>query len=108
MKEETPIDLYYTEGMIILDDNGQLYSNQTGGASCNHPIARGIFRPMVVPEFIKNEFWDQMYCSESGITKCNKMLKSIGADYRITGGEEAWVRVKGLDFEGILIYENSD
>jgi hypothetical protein len=107
-KEEKPIDLYDVEGMIILDNNGKLYSNQTGGVMCGHPTARGVFQPMSVPQFIKDEFLDSMYCSEAGITKCNELLESINAPYRITGGEEAWVSVKGLDFEGILTYENSD
>lgn len=107
--EEKPIDLYDDEGMIILDPSGKLYSNQTGGACCNHPTARGIFVPQAIPEFIKKEFWDQCYLSKAGVAGCNELLKANYAGYRLTGeGEEAWVRVKGLDFEGILVYENSD
>lgn len=106
--EQTAIDLYDQEGLIRLSEDGQLYSNQTGGVCCNHPTARGFFEPMVIPEQIKGIFWDKCFADEEGISRANEILQQLAYPFRITGGEEAWLYVKGLGFDGILTYENSD
>ncbi len=33
-------------GLIILQNSGVFYTNQTGGTTCAHPVAEGVFAPL--------------------------------------------------------------
>lgn len=97
------------EGVIQVTSDGEMITNQTGGVCCHHPLVRGIFRPCLLPQIIKDSCYDKWYISDNDVEKLNKELSKVGYPYEITGGEEAWLEC--IDINGnncVLTWPNSD
>jgi len=117
-------------GIIWLNPNGEIYSNQTGGYSCNHPQERGFFQP-ITPSMkeqmdehfvsgplyggwccdgIKDEtaiFLDTLFSEtkdflDSTLSKCRVDRE------RLKDSMEAWVYITCGDKRGVLTWVNSD
>lgn len=109
-------DGLHAEGLIVLHDDGTLYTNQTAGVLCNHPTARGYLHPMPVPEAIKDICYDSVFLDPSQLDACDAALRDLGLPMRVDRqgrNEEAWLSVDlGLgryeSTRGILAWENSD
>lgn len=91
MSEATPVD----EGLILLHEEGRLYTNQTGGVMCNHPEARGFFAPVPVPNTIK-ELMCCQYLSEGDQEdplwqKVTLAFAEAKCPFVPLHGEEAWL-----------------
>jgi len=97
------------EGVIVLAENGTLYSNQTGGIACHHPQVRGTFYPMGVPQRIKDLFRDSP--SETDMDEIDSILAKapIATTLCRDMGEEAWMHVLVAGMRGAIVtWENSD
>jgi hypothetical protein len=105
---EYAIALFDVEGFIILDDEGKLYTNQTGGVSCNHPTATGTFLFGSIPEEIQLLTLDKCYLDELEIMKINHAFNMAGIPFVATSGEEAWLHGEYENKSAIATWENSD
>ena len=111
-KENPPVDIYsleFREGVIVLAENGTLYSNQTGGTACHHPQVRGTFYPMKVPQRIKDLFRDEP--STQDMDEIDRILAKAPVTTTLCRdmGEEAWMHVLVAGMRGaIVVWENSD
>lgn len=127
-----PVYLWDWCGIIILDDNGIYYTNQTGGLACRHPVVRGYFIPLSCSDYnniindLQTTFYDYSPFTELDKKKLQSILKnspfSIDEE-NFNKSEEAWIYVivkNGFEFgkfdslvgfqgkRGIITYENSD
>lgn len=122
-----------SEGLILSDENGRHYTNQTGGYACHHPVYNGKLVELHFSEDFYTEvdvIFDGKYkgwCSttplkniKSGIDLddakiLNKIFEKFFPSHFIVDeellgeSEEAWIHV--IDYRGIkgvLTFENSD
>src|SRR3990167_9338730 len=127
------IDLGMTDafGIIWLEENGEVYSNQTGGYSCSHPEARGVFQPL--QSCLEESFEDHFagassvyggWCMDGIEEKTADWLDSVfewTKDFldqtlakcrvdreKMKKSMEAWVYIKMGDKKGVLTWNNSD
>ncbi|MCA1669849.1 MAG: DUF6210 family protein [Thermomicrobia bacterium] len=116
---EQPIILWDAFGgeqgaLIILDDAGKWYTNQTGGCACSHPEAQGHLLSVTVPCELQN----LLYNYYGGIfhdtaVQINDILVRahlpVQVDFdKIGESEEAWLFVTIMGEAAILTWENSD
>lgn len=105
--EEEAHTLYNSTGILVFNDEGKLYTNQTGGVCCHHPEARGNFYPVDLPEEISDMLYG--YLGEEDFININHKLGKYGLWFRLDGtGEEGWWGVKVMGGDGVLIHPNSD
>jgi hypothetical protein len=114
--KDHPTALYDKEGFIFLDTEGEWFTNQTGGVSCNHPVAQGRFVYQPIPRQIQRETVDKGYFDSGDRAKLDYLFNQAGIPFRVDGGEEAWATgTYTLEQDGekkevpaIAIWENSD
>lgn len=105
-----------SEGVIVISDAGELYTNQTGGVACNHPEARGTFIHLAVPEELQTFFCrsraetggyldDEEAAAVNAIFISNLMPMMLEPGARV---EEAWVPVRYGLTSAILTWNNCD
>lgn len=104
MKKIHPQDKIYLyshvdncEGIILLDDTGQHYVNQTGGVSCNQQKAVGNWIPKKIPEIIQSKTCCRFYSKydvndQHDLDEINVYFKEAGIAFQATDGEEAWLQ----------------
>ena len=108
MKEFCLYDLEQV-GVIILDDGGAVYYNQTGGTACMQPRAKGFFVPISndaplgqdeldLASRLGNATRDSVGLSKFEAVKVNQLLKEVSSSDLYTVDEskldlsnEAWV-----------------
>ena len=105
---EHPTALFDKEGFILLSDDGQWWTNQTGGVSCNHPVAQGEFQYHPIPRNIQRELVDRCYLDAGDISKLNYLFAQAGIPFVAESGEEAWVHGSLNGKPAIATWENSD
>lgn len=131
MDNDDAIQLWNHEGafLIVLDEDGALYSNQVGGTACGHPVACGILVPIRIqgdPHAL-NDYYNMRMCDVRELAQedLDRMGVSSFLSLRDTGRadvSEAWIPVtigSGMDWfvgipkslwgrDAILTYPNSD
>ena len=115
--QDHPTALYDKEGFIFLDTEGEWFTNQTGGVSCNHPVAQGRFVYKPIPVEIQRLTVDKCYLDSGDCAQLSYHFQQAGIPFTVDGGEEAWATgtFTILDSDGepekvpaIAIWENSD
>ena len=115
-------DCFDPIGLILLLGQGALYSNQTGGLMCHHPIVRGAFYPLdqrfrsliesdlasvaenlwcVWPDAKNDEVFAQaIMCRQQTIEEIDRALHRVFGNWcvrldpeRFDDSEEAWLYV---------------
>ncbi len=136
MKNKITVDLscHNTQtGIIVKLNTGVIYTNQTGGVSCGHPIAEGFFIPLHESlekdlDFLTNfsfSYTDDVKTVKENIDKTNEIFRINKMPFKVEvfeEMEEAWIPVvitnvetnrfnpfKNLEgMKGIITYNNSD
>ncbi len=109
-------------GIIVKERTGLVFSNQTNGLACEHPLQEGFFLPL--ENYIYEKYEDSLgdfTCGEEGLLNIfgrEKLPFMLDEDLK-EENTEAWVHIKIMDNEdyfwkrysgkkAILTWENSD
>lgn len=123
-KEETIRELWDDvsdehPALIILDSDGELYSSQTGGCMCDHPVARGhlfTFEQLGITHDHKifNELHKHFCPFGETNDESRAIIQKLGPFELLEGSQqEAWLRVlinhgPFKHREAILVHGNCD
>lgn len=109
--------VYATEtgcGLIVESNDGEAWSNQVNGVSCQHPVAKGYFIPFEEPSRLQEgtccvTFDDKVCDMVDAIFKRAGLPFSVDRS-RMEEAVEAWIPViiKESGAKGIFAYSNCD
>lgn len=95
--------------LIILDETGNIFTNQTGGVCCNHPQARGRLVLLTVPTEIQTYCLNPYFDGNPGGYLDALLCKYMDhIKLRSDRQEEAWLRITYYNRDAILTWNNSD